>query len=284
MGTALSASLLARGHGVWVHDRRPEAAEPLAALGATVATSPAHIAENSDLVITVLPGPSEVEQVLLHGRESVLSCVRNGTIVVDMSTCGPDTAARAGAAFDGAGSTFVDCPVSRKAPDMTVLVGGQRGILGAAEPILASASRTLVHCGRRGAGYATKLLNQHVKSSWYLAATEALLIARALGLDAAATADAIEKCSGGDSGLDTAAEFFRGDAARMASHAPASTIHKDMQLAKSLAAASGLASPTIDVAAEFFTEVAETPFLARPYPDSTELLARLRQLPAPHKG
>jgi 3-hydroxyisobutyrate dehydrogenase-like beta-hydroxyacid dehydrogenase len=277
MGTALSQELLRAGYAVMVHDRRTERIEELAAAGTEVADSAARLAENCGLVITFLPGPTEVEQVLVEDADSVLSGAREGTIVLDMSTCGPDTAIRVGDAFDIAGCVFVDCPVSRKAPEMTVLIGGEPGVLGAAETVLAAVSRTLVHCGSRGAGYATKLLNQHVKYAWYLASSEALLIAREWGLDAAAVAQAIERSSGGDSGLDTAAEFFRGDVAQMATHAPARTIHKDMQLVKQLAAGSSVCSPTVDVVADFFQRVAETPYLERPYPESTELLARLRR-------
>lgn len=284
MGTALSRALLAQGHHVTVHDQRAEATAPLVAAGAAPSDSPAAVAASCDLVITFLPGPAEVEHVLVESDDSVLSAVRPGARVLDMSTCGPDTATRVGARFDRAGAIFVDCPVSRKAPDMTVLVGGEPGVLGDAETVLASVSRTLIHCGRRGGGYATKLLNQHVKYAWYLAGSEALLIARQWGLDPAATADAIEQCSGGESGLATAAEFFRGDIVQMATHAPARTIDKDMRLAKELADASAVASPSLEVVATFFAEVAETDYLTRPYPESTALLARLRQLPPQDRG
>ncbi|GAB2956353.1 NAD(P)-dependent oxidoreductase [Amycolatopsis acidiphila] len=277
MGTALSRELLRANYAVVVHDRRTERVEEIAAAGADVADSAARLAEKCRLVITFLPGPAEVEQVLVHDAASVLSRARAGTIVLDMSTCGPDTATRVGAAFDAAGCVFLDCPVSRKAPEMTVLIGGEPGVLGAAETVLADVSRTLVYCGHRGAGYATKLLNQHVKYAWYLAASEALLIAREWGLDAPTVAGAIEQCSGGDSGLDTAAEFFRGDTSQMATHAPASTIHKDMRLVERLAVASSISSPTADVVADFFERVAETSYFERPYPESTELLACLRR-------
>ncbi len=84
---------------------------------------------------------------------------------------------------------------------MTVLVGGPSGgVLGPDADVLAAVSRTLVYCGQRGAGYATKLLNQHIKYSWYLASAEALLIAEAMGLNAGDVADAIAECSGGGLG------------------------------------------------------------------------------------
>jgi 3-hydroxyisobutyrate dehydrogenase-like beta-hydroxyacid dehydrogenase len=277
MGTALTGCLLRAGYPVTVHDRRPAAVAPLTGQGADAAGSPRELAGLAGLVLTFLPGPAEVEQVALDPDTGVLAGLGADTPLLDLSTCGPDTAERIGAAFDAAGRTFLDCPVSRKAPEMTVLVGGEPGVLGPAAEVLGAVSRTIIHCGRRGAGYAVKLLNQHVKYAWYLAASEALLVAREHGIDPGLAADAIARCSGGESGLSAAAEWFRQDADAMRTHAPARTIAKDSLLARELAAAAGVHSPTLDVVAEFFaTALNGTPYPGRPYPEATELLARLR--------
>ncbi|WUJ27086.1 NAD-binding protein [Micromonospora sp. NBC_00389] len=137
----------------------------------------------------------------------------------------------------------------------------------------------MIYCGRRGAGYATKLLNQHVKYAWYLASAEALLVAKQLGLDPDAVATAVQQCSGGDSGLATAAKYFRDDAAGMATHAPASTIEKDVVLAEAMANTAGVRSRTLGVVVDFFLDVSTTPYRQRPYPESCELLEELRTMP-----
>jgi 3-hydroxyisobutyrate dehydrogenase-like beta-hydroxyacid dehydrogenase len=134
----------------------------------------------------------------------------------------------------------------------------------------------VIYCGFRGAGYATKLLNQHVKYAWYLASAEALVLARQAGLDPDVTASAIEQSSGGESGFSTAAKYFRDDTDGMLAHAPASTIEKDMDLAEAMAATAGVRCPTLDVTADFFTAVGTTPFRDLPYPRSCEVLADLR--------
>jgi hypothetical protein len=152
-------------------------------------------------------------------RMRMLTSLRPGALMLDMSTCGPDTAALLGAAFDRAGRRFVDCPVSRKAPGMTALVGGTPGVLGDAADVLDRVSRSVIYCGFCGAGYATKLLNQHVKYAWYLASAGALVLARQFGLDPAVTASAIEQSSGGESGCSTAAKYFRDDMDGMLAHA-----------------------------------------------------------------
>ena len=273
MGRALVTSLLAEGFGVCCHDINPDATRHAVAGGAVRAPHPMAVAQSSDLVITFLPGPSEVTDVALNATRGVLAGLAPGALMLDMSTCGPDTATEVGAAFDRAGRRFVDCPVSRKAPDMTVLVGGTPGVLGAAADVLSRVSRAVVYCGFRGAGYATKLLNQHVKYAWYLASAEALALARQFGLDPDVTASAIEQSSGGESGLVTAAKYFRNDADGMLAHAPASTIEKDLRLAEAMAAAAGVHCRTLDLTADFFTAVGASPFRDLPYPLSCELLS-----------
>lgn len=279
MGRALAARLLAQGFGICCYDINPAAAEPVLAAGAEWAPDSKTVARSCDLVVTVLPGPAEVADAALDAGRGVLAGLRPGALMLDMSTCGPDTAALLGGEFDRAGRRFVDCPVSRKAPDMTVLVGGAPGVLGDAEHVLERVSRTVVYCGFRGAGYATKLLNQHVKYAWYLASAEAMVLARQFGLDPDVTASAIERSSGGDSGFSTAVKYFTGDTDGMLKHAPASTIEKDMNLAEAMAAAAGVRCPTLDVTADFFTAAGTTPFRDLPYPLSCELLANLRAVP-----
>jgi len=276
MGKALTESLLAEGYQVTCYDSRPEALAVVCMYGASSAVSARQVAESSDVVLTFLPGPAEVLEVALDPEVGVLAGLAPGAAMIDMSTCSPTVADTVGEAFAAAGRSFIDAPVSGKAPRMTVLVGGEEGILGDDEQVLRDVSTTLIYCGRLGSGYATKLLNQHVKYSWYLASAEALLIARRMGLDAAAVATAIEQCSGGDSGLTTAAEYYRQDARAMRRHAPASTIEKDMILAEAMAADAGVDSPTVSVVADFFRSVSSTPFRAMPYPQSNELLETIR--------
>ncbi|HEY1823842.1 MAG TPA: NAD(P)-dependent oxidoreductase [Trebonia sp.] len=276
MGQALVTSLLAEGFPVCCHDIRPSAADLMTAAGASTAPDPATVARSSDFVITFLPGPAEVAAVALEPAHGVLAGLAPGGLMIDMSTCGPDTAQLVGDAFDHAGRRFVDCPVSRKAPAMTVLVGGPAGALGDAADAVERVSRTVVYCGFRGAGYATKLLNQHVKYAWYLASAEALVLAGQLGLDPDVTAAAIEQSSGGESGFSTAAKYFRGDADGMRGHAPATTIEKDMDLAESMAATAGVRSRTLDVTADFFTTIGTTKYRELPYPHSCEFLTELR--------
>ncbi|MCW2683781.1 MAG: 6-phosphogluconate dehydrogenase, NAD-binding protein [Blastococcus sp.] len=279
MGMALVESLLDAGWPVLCFDIRAEPVAAMVARGAREAASARELAAASDVVITFLPGPSQVLEVALDPASGVLAGLRPGAAMLDMSTCDPGVAEVLGAAFDAAGRRFLDCPVSRKAPNMTVLVGGEPGVLGPDEDVVAAVSRIVVHCGRRGAGYAVKLLNQQVKYSWYLASAEAMLVAEALGLDADIVATAIEESSGSDSGFSTAAKYFRRDAAGVAARAPSTTIEKDLALAEEMSSAAGVRSRVLGEAVDFFVAVGGTDYRDRPYPESSALLRQLRAMP-----
>lgn len=284
MGLALVEALVENHYPVRCHDLRPEAVAAAVELGAVAAGSARDVAAHSDVVLTFLPGPAQVVRVALDPYDGVLAGLAPGRALLDLSTCSPDVADVVGRAFDAAGRRFVDCPVSRKAPDSTILVGGVPGVLADDHEVLERTSRTLVHCGRRGAGYATKLLNQHVKYAWYLASAEALAVARSMGLDVAAVVSGIEQSSGSDSGFSTAAKYFLGDAAGMRAHAPSSTIEKDLVLAESMSTAAGVRARSLGVAVDFFLTVGTTAFRDRPYPESSELLDALRAMPAHIEG
>ena len=279
MGTALTRSLMAAGRRVACFDIRRDAVTAMVDEGAEPADSARALAARCDVVLSSLPGPRQVREVALDPDAGVLAGLRPGAAMLDMSTCGPDLAEHLGVEFEKAGRRFVDCPVSGIAPTMTILVGGRAGVLGPDEAELSAVSRVIVHCGRRGAGYAVKLLNQHVKYSWYLASAEALLVAEALGLDAETVASGIEQSSGGASGFSAAAKYFRGDAEGMRTHAPASTIEKDLALAEAMASRAGVRSRVLGEAVDFFLTVGGTPFRGRPYPESSELLRALRAMP-----
>lgn len=277
MGLALVSSLVRSGHPVCGFDLSADAQMTASQLGAELATSPRDVATRSDVVITFLPGPVEVIDVALAPDDGVLAGLAPGAAMLDMSTCGPDVAVLLGERFSAVGRRFIDCPVSRKAPNMTVLVGGAPGDLGADADVVAQVARSVIFCGHPGAGYAVKLLNQQVKYSWYLAAAEALLIAEAIGIDPALAADAIEQCSGGDSGLGAAASYFRGDTDFVRSRAPATTIEKDMLLAEKMATMAGVQSRTVGIVADFFLAVGQTRYRNQPYPQSSELLRTFRK-------
>ena len=91
MDASMASNLLKAGHEHVVHNRTRIKAEQLVARGASVADSPTEVAENSDIIITMLPGPPEVEEVVT-GEAGLLEGTARGSLIVDMSTSSPDLA------------------------------------------------------------------------------------------------------------------------------------------------------------------------------------------------
>lgn len=277
MGLSILQALIDNGYRVLVYDIEENARSRGQEIGAQALLSARAVAEASELVLTSLPGPAQVRDVALNAAHGVLGGLREGVCMVDLSTCGPDTAMELSEAFVRAGRKFIDCPVSGKPPSLTVLVGSAQNGNEPWQQVIESIALKTFYCGKIGSGYAVKLLNQHIKYAWYLASCEALIAAEEYGINPALAADAIAGSSGSDSGFLAAASYFRSDDAYIDSRAPLSTLAKDLELARAMTAAAGVACPTLSVVADFFTAANKTPFSGRPYPLSTELLKMFRR-------
>ncbi|MDP9888688.1 NAD(P)-dependent oxidoreductase [Pseudarthrobacter enclensis] len=278
MGKALAESLIAAEHPVAVWDRHTDRVATTAMIGAAPSVSPRQLAEQSNVIFIALPNPAAVREVLYDEETGVLAGLCPEALIVDMTTGDPELAqdvAQRVAAL-GNGARYVDAPVSGKAPNLTVMIGGQAGVLGSAEPIVEDVAAALIYTGALGDGFATKLVHQHVKYATHLAVAEALVVAQQAGLELPTVIDALERSSGVLGGFKGVAEYYSGNKRAVAKHAPATTIAKDMRLASALADSMGVTSVTLAAATEFFGAAADGDYAKRPYPESTELLTQLR--------
>lgn len=278
MGKALAESLIAAEHAVAAWDRHTDRVATTAMIGAAPTMSPQQLAEQSDVIFLTLPNPTAVREVLYDEDAGLLCGLRDGAVIIDMTTGDAGLAHEVAARVEalGRGIRYVDAPVSGTSPNLTVMVGGEPGSLGAAEEPVNDVSDSIIYTGGLGRGFTTKLVHQHVKYATHLAAAEALIIAEKAGLDVATTLDAIQRSSGVAGGLKGVAEYFTGNRRAVAKHAPATTIAKDMHLASAVAEAAGVTSATLAAATDFFDAAIEGDYAKRPYPESTELLSRLR--------
>jgi 3-hydroxyisobutyrate dehydrogenase-like beta-hydroxyacid dehydrogenase len=277
MGNALASALIAAGNDVTVWDRDAEKIATTAMLGAGTAVDARQVGAQCDVVFTALPGRDAVLEVALDEDTGLLAGLRDGGLMIEMTTADPDLAATLDEAFHAAGRRFVDAPVSGKAPRMTVLLGARPTELDDdVVALLHQVSSALVYCGGRGRGYAAKLVNQHIKYAWYLASAEALLIAKRFGLDPQRAVEAVTASSGASRGFDDAAAYFLQDSTEIKKHAAVSTIAKDMKLAAQLASTVGVYSPTLATVDEFFDHVLDSSYATQPFPESIALLESLR--------
>jgi len=187
MGRPMARRLLAAGYGLTVHNRSRGPVEELASMGAVPAGSPREVAERSEVVILMLPDSAEVEQVVL-GKDGLIEGLRAGSVVVDCSTVSPETEVRIAAKLKEIGVDYLDAPVTGSTPaaeggTLTFMVGGERAAFERVLPILRHLGSRIEHMGPVGHGQLTKLCNQIAVAGNLLAAAEAVLFAKRVGLD-----------------------------------------------------------------------------------------------------
>jgi 3-hydroxyisobutyrate dehydrogenase len=200
MGQPMVANLLRRGFAVVAHDVVPAALEAAIALGADRAGSAAEAAKASDLVITMLPSSSHVEQAYL-GPGGILEGAPSGRLCVDMSTIDPAVSRRVAGRLGERGVRFIDAPVSGAVPravdgTLTIMVGGEAADLEAARPALAAMGSTIIHVGPVGSGEVAKLCNNLIAGVAMVAVSEAFRIAEGFGVDPRVLTEVISRSSG----------------------------------------------------------------------------------------
>jgi 3-hydroxyisobutyrate dehydrogenase len=191
MGTAFTQRLLERGWPVTVWNREPERMSPLTSLGAKAAESPAAVTATSDLVLMCVLDAPAVE-ACVFGAKGVAQTARKGRVLVDHGTTDPAATRRMAARLQQeTGVGWVDAPVSggpegARAGNLAIMAGGDAADIETIRPLMADLAATFTHMGPVGAGQTTKLINQALVGTGYVLMAEALALAEAAGIDAAA--------------------------------------------------------------------------------------------------
>ena len=195
LGNPMAVSALSAGYGFVVHSLDRREAENLLALGATWADSAAEVGARSDVVITVLPGPRQVRDIMI-GSGGVLEKMKRGSTFIDMSTSSVDVANEIKALAGPRGVTVMEAPVSflakapigasRNSASLQIFVGGSKESFDAHLPLfraLGGLPDQIYYAGSNGAGYGIKVL---LNLLWFIYAAgtaEVLAIGSKLGLD-----------------------------------------------------------------------------------------------------
>jgi len=253
MGRPMALNLMQGGHAMSVYARRAETTLPLVEAGATACPTPAAVAEQSDVVFTMVTGTSDVEQVVL-GDDGVIHGVRRRALIIDMSTIDPTTTRRIARMLADRGIEMLDAPVSggpQGARDaaLTIMVGGPPAALERARPLFELLGPSLTHLGESGAGQTTKACHQLALLVTALGAAEALTLAGRCGLDV----ERVRQVLMGGVASSRVLDLF---GARMASRDFSAGIesrlyHKDLDIALGLAHTGGTALPAAALTMQF---------------------------------
>lgn len=202
MGTPMARCLIEAGHRLTIHDIRREATAALCALGAKWADDPRSVAGASEVVFTSLPGPADVEKVVLDPERGILAGSKRGHAYVDMTTNSPNVVRRIAEACRARGVEMLDAPVSGRPPGMTIMAGGDAATFVKHRPLLEAMGRHIFHVGPAGSGCVAKLVTQYLGYANFVTSLEGMLIGAKAGLDLAVLAQIVPVSAGASRTFD----------------------------------------------------------------------------------
>jgi len=209
MGKPMSKNLIKAGYDLIVYDIDREKIDEVVAAGAKGASSPKKVAENSDVIITMLPDSPQVEEVIM-GPNGVIEGAKKGSIVVDMSSINPLVTRKIAEELAAREVRMLDAPVSGGEPGaiqgtLSIMVGGKKRDFEECYEILSEIGSSVVLVGDIGAGNVTKLANQVIVALNIAAMSEAMVLATKAGVDPELVYKAIRGGLAGSNVLDAKA-------------------------------------------------------------------------------
>jgi 3-hydroxyisobutyrate dehydrogenase len=257
MGLSMCGHLLARGFSMTIHSRTKSRAMPLLQQGAVWADSPAAVAQDSEIVFTMVGFPRDVHEVVL-GPQGTLRGARPGSVLVDMTTSEPALAETIATAAQERGVHSLDAPVSggdvgAREARLSIMIGGNPDVAEALRPCWESMGKTVVLQGGPGAGQHAKMVNQILIASNMVGVCEALLYAHQAGLDLNTVLQSVATGAAGSWSLSNLAPRIiqnQFDPGFLVEH-----FVKDMEIALREAARLRLALPGLALARQLFAAV-----------------------------
>lgn len=187
MGKSMCGHLLRAGYRCVVFNRSASKAADLVSAGAKLAETPAIVAEQADIVFSMVGYPRDVREITL-GKEGTLAAAKSGKVLVDMTTSEPSLAREIYEAAKSRGVHAVDAPVSggdigAREARLSIMIGGDGDTVEALMPLWNLMGKTIVHQGDAGSGQHAKMVNQILIASNMVGVCEALLYGYRAGLE-----------------------------------------------------------------------------------------------------
>src|SRR5438477_3098648 len=178
------AGHLSKKHDVLVWNRTREKAERHAREHGTTLADDITECAAADIIITILPTSSEVDEVV----DKLLSSVREGTLWIDATSGDPNVSRKTAARLGTRGVAFVDAPVTgavvgAEKATLTIMVGGAPEDFERAREVLQLNGKTIIHVGPVGSGHAIKVLTNSIMGATVWITSECMLLAKQYGID-----------------------------------------------------------------------------------------------------
>jgi 3-hydroxyisobutyrate dehydrogenase-like beta-hydroxyacid dehydrogenase len=283
MGEPMCANLLAKsGLTVYGADPRDEPLRALAALGMTPLGNAAEVGARADLVFICVANGEQLREVCF-GEQGLLAEGGRVKVIVDCSTTSVALTRECAAQVAAQGLTWIDAPVARmraaaRAGTLSIMVGAAADVFESLAPLLRCMGSDLVRCGPTGSGQVVKILNNKVLFESVHSLAEALAIARAAGVNGDVLFDALAKGS-----ADSKALRFQGTRHLLPGDFPPRTFptlyaRKDIGLALSLAAETGVDARCARTTAGLFDEAIDAGYDADYYPVILRIIEAVHEI------
>lgn len=254
MGSRMAANLQAQGYGLVVFNRTRAKAEPLLGPCGTFANSPAKVAQQVEILFTMLAHPDAVEEAAL-GENGFLNQLRPNALWIDCSSVNPSFSRKMAAEAAARQVRFVDAPVTGSAPaaaeaKLTFWVGAKEVDLERIRPVLLCMGNKIVHTGGQGTGTSMKMVINLLLGTGMAAFAEAMALGEGLGLSSTILLDSVL-------GTPAVAPFLALKREKIASgnyaaEFPLRWMQKDMHLASVSAYEAGVPMPVTNVTKEMY--------------------------------
>lgn len=194
MGAPMARNLQQAGYSLVILSGSAKASE-FKEQGATVADTPASLAAQSDVVITMVPDTPDVER-LMFGKTGIMEGIREGSLFIDMSTIAPVTSRKIAGQLSAKRVAALDAPVSggqsgAESGALSIMVGGDEQAYIRALPLFRKMGKNIVRIGESGSGQVAKVCNQMMVAMNILGVAEAMTLARKSGVDLARVREAL---------------------------------------------------------------------------------------------
>src|SRR5699024_2735975 len=182
MGQSMAGHILEAGHELFVYNRTKSKAKNLVDKGATWLDTPKEVAEATDIVITIVGYPQDIEEVY-YGNKGLFTGAHSGSLFIDMTTSTPSLAVQLADKGKELNVGVLDAPVTggdvgAREGRLAVLVGGHEADLKKAKPVIDTFAANVTHFGEHGAGQHAKAVNQIMVAGTMLGLAEMMTYAK----------------------------------------------------------------------------------------------------------
>lgn len=257
MGAPMAANFIKAGFPVTVWNRTAEKSQKLAKIGATVAASPAELAGQVEILLTIVSDPPALEEVL-WGKQGALGGLKSGSVLIDSSTVSPALARRVGKACEEKSVGFLDAPVTggtwgAEKGELVFMVGGEKDVFERVRPALEAVGKRFFLLGPNGAGQTIKLAMNLILALQVQALAEGLELVTRAGVEGEKLIEVLQSSMGRAAVLDVKAPvILKRD---FTPSFPLRLMHKDIRLAMELAKENGLELPAGAAAYKAYSSV-----------------------------